>query len=524
MADNNGASLPGDTLEFLKLMGTTPAAPAAPQVSAPQAQDAAEEDVWRPKFKPSAPHAPAGPAAPAAPSVRDAGRPAAPATSPAAPAGPGDTMAFLAALSAPSAPASAPRPPSAAPTGEGAGSTVALPPSAPASSRAAAQPAPDRPATPASAARPARRKPVVIKGGPRRVVRSDGRLPESTPVVDQNRFALSSGHALFASRRRLATWQASLVALACLLALALLFALVWRATQAGIVHEQQQDVVGTTSYDGALSLTPSDDGGYYTVFLVTSTATDQDQIGELSQVVLYRYDKGVTAVQRVVVPANLYVAPSSSGGEAHTLRQVLESQSVTRTLKGIDAALGTRLYNVVVCSQDTFAGFSSVLTGAAAPSSLDADSYLGKVRSNLTLQGIVDFCGKVGALDQSSIRTVNVPVVSMDVAGTAMGQASSTSYRTLLNAVVSAPANAQFDEHGNFAGTQYDESGAPILDEWGIPSGARRNDDGSLAFDENGYLLFGEAQELDENGYPVGTLYDDWGNPILDENGNPVIG
>lgn len=287
-----------------------------------------------------------------------------------------------------------------------------------------------------------RRTPVVIKGGPRRVVRSDGRMPDSTPVEPHVPFSLSSGHALFAPRRRGSAARASLVALACLVAVAVVFAVSWNAAQARITQDARASMVGTSAYDGALSLTPSDDGGYYTAFFVTSTPTDEVQVGDLSAIVLYRYDKDVSSAMRVYVPANLYVAPRSSGAAASTVQGVLADQGVSRALQAVDAALGTRIHDVVVCQDDVFEELSEVLWGRAPASSLDPQSYFGAVRSSLTLEGIAEFCGRVGALDQSGIVEFTIPVTEIDVSGTVMAECTPDAYRYTLGVAESLQAEA----------------------------------------------------------------------------------
>lgn len=397
----------------------------------------------------------------------------------------------------------------------------------PVSTLAAAEPTAVAPAPAGTAACPsadAEPKPVVIKGGPRRVVRADGKWPAMSAAAGQRRFSLSSGHALFTPRREVNPVRSALIAGMALLLVAAVFVAVWFATKASITQDQQQDVVGTSSYDGSLSLTPADDGGYYTVFLVTSTETDEERVGDLAQILMVRTDKGVTVANRVYVPVNLYVKPSGTGETAtpaRTVKDVLATQSIPKTLRAIDDAFGTRLYNVVCCSQETFDKLQAVMEGGASPASIDPSSLLGAVRSNLTLDQIVSYCGKVGAIDQLSIDSYTAPTTDIDVNGTVMAQGSPASYRIAVIMGETMPGNAQIDSNGHFAGTQYDEAGNPLLDADGIPVGALRDPETQqLVFDENGYLQF-YGQQYDERGNPVGTQYDEAGNILLDGWGNP---
>lgn len=416
----------GDTLEFLRIMGIGPSSSGASQ-SAP-ASSATDNE---PKDKGALSGLPPLTAAPAPRSASDAGG-------------------------------------SAKPRGEG----------APYGAAAAVNP-------------PARPKPVVIKGGPRRVVRADGRQPETSYAMGQRRFSLSSGHAMFAPKKRRNLLRETLVALACLAAVAAVFVGVWFAAEASIVRDEQEAIVGTTSYDSALSLTPADDGGYYTVFFITSTETDENTIGELSQILMYRHDKDVTTAMRISVPVNLYLSPDdSTTGEAQTIQQTLADQSIVDALDGIDHAFGIRLYNVVCCQQSVFDLLYAVMTGEADASSVDPSSLLGSVYSNLTLEALVELCGQFGALDQTTIVDRTAPTTDIDVNGTVMAQGSEQLYELSLLLGSTLPGNTQLDANGNLAGTQYDESGAAILDESNAPSGALRDESGNLVFDENGYVQF----------------------------------
>ncbi len=423
-----------------------------------------------------------------------------------------DTMEFLRIVNG--APAGASPAPSAGTGDGGYGGPSAAAASIPDPASGAAYPS----AVPVR--EPEEPKPVVIKGGPRRVVRADGRSPETSYAMGQKRFSFSSGHTLFAPKKRRNRVRDALIALLALALVALAFGVAWVNVSSAIKLDKQQDIVDTTDYDGAISLTPSDDGGYYTCFLVTSDRTDEEHIGELSQVALYRYDKSVTQFILVHVPANLYVAPTSTT-EARTLTDVLDTQSITRALKAVDAGLGTRIYNVVCCDQETFDSLSTVLSGSVASGSFDSASLLGRVYSNMSLDGLVELCGQIGALAVNGVRELTVPTTALDVDGVTMAQATSDTYRSALSLALAVPANAKYDENGNYAGTQYDENGNPLFDSTGAPLGALRDANGNLMFDENGYLQF-SGQRYDENGWPVGTHYDENGNPILDEWGNPA--
>lgn len=378
---------------------------------------------------------------------------------------------------------------------------------------------------------PEEAKPVVIKGGPRRVVRADGRQPDTSYALGQRRFALSSGHEMFAPKKRRNVLRDSIIAVVALVAVALVFVLAWQASQASVTQDKRESLVGTTQYDRALSLTPADDGGYYTVFFVTSTKTNENEIGTLSQVVMYRTDKATTTAMRIYVPENLYVAPNYYSDKALTLQAVLDdSQSLTRALQAVDDAFGIRLYNVVCCEQSVFDSLNAVLDGSASADSIEASSLLGKVRTNLTPENLVAFCGKVGSLDQAAIPSFTAPTTDLDVNGVIMAQGSAASFSAALGSVANYqvvgydseghPIIAQYDDRGNYLGTQYDENGNPLLDENGVPQGALRTEDGSLYFDETGRLQFW-GQQYDDRGNWVGTQYDENGNPILDEWGHP---
>ena len=446
----------------------------------------------------------------------------------------GDTMEFLALMGSAPAPAPAPAPrrsaaqvsnpydsyPYGSPvSGQQAYGSHAPAPAPRPSARRSAAPAAVQP----GAVTPEEPKPVVIKGGPRRVVRADGRQPQMSRALGQQRFEHASGREMFAPQKTRNAARETVMGVVALVFVAVLLLGCWLAANASVTKERQLDVVGTGDYDGSLSLTPANDGGYYTVFLVTSTKTDENQIGTLSQVVMHRTDKAVTTSTQVAVPTNLYVKRNSTT-DPETLQAVLaNSQSVTRALDGIDSALGIRLRNVVCCDEETFAKLAGIMDGSRAASSFDPQSLLGEVRSNLSLEGIVEFCGQVAAVGTANIRQMTVPTTALDVNGTIMAQATPATYSQALSTTLSLAVGGtvQYDAYGNYAGTQYDEWGNPILDANGAPLGALYDPNGNLVFDENGYVQF-YGQQYDERGWPVGTKYDEYGNPILDQWGNPL--
>ncbi len=357
-------------------------------------------------------------------------------------------------------------------------------------------------------------KPVVIKGGPRRVVRADGMQPEMAGARGQRRFSLSSGHQMFVRQRRMTPLTGAIIGVVALVVIALIALASWGVAQSTARHDKQLDVVGTSDYDNSLSLTPANDGGYYTVFFVTSTPTDEETIGTLSQAVLYRTDKAVTTAMRITVPANLAVATSSSDSTMISLADALTQRGVARALQGIDDAFGIRLYEVVVLDQSDFDALSAVMNGTAQASSVDAQELLGRVRSSFTLEQIVEFAGKIATVGPSNITSFDAPTSPRE--GTDLVNGMSDQFRA---AVENGGSTLIRDENGNPAGTQYDEAGNPILDEQGNPAGTIYGEDGQPIV-ENGYLVI-YGQQYDEHGNFVGTQYDEAGNPILDEWGNP---
>ncbi len=378
------------------------------------------------------------------------------------------------------------------------------------------------PSTAGAAARPTKpRGPVVIKGGPRRIMRADGRQPRLGTAMGSRKFEFSSGDEQFVAppSHKLFNLLAPLVVLVVLAGGGAFAYAHANATSTGYAQEQ---LIGTTGYDGALSLTPARDGGYYTVFLVTSTTTDESQIGDLSSVVMYRCDKGVTTAVRINVPHDLYVTPYSSYSKNYySLDKTLkETQSITRTLQSIIDELGVRLYNVVCCDQAEYDKICAYMTGASDDASIfDESALLGRVRTNLSAQGLQGFCSSIRSIGYSSINEFTVPTTDLGAGDVLMRQASSSTYQAALELHL---GNIKYDANGNYYGTQYDENGNPLLDERGNPQGAVyvNIEANQLYFDENGYLVF-YGQHYDANGYPVGTQYDENGNALLDANGNP---
>ncbi len=369
-------------------------------------------------------------------------------------------------------------------------------------------------------------KPVVIKGGPRRVVRADGVQPDTSDAQGQRRFALSSGHEMFVRRRKMGKVTAAIIGVVVLLLIAAIVVACWNVAQSSARHDRQVDAVGTSSYDNALSLTPADDGGYYTVFFVTSTPTNEDEIGTLAQVAMYRTDKARTSAMLVEVPSNLAVSVSSLSGEGGTtlvsLGDVLVSDGVSDALDGIADAFGLRLYDVVVIGQQDFDALSSIMDGTSPTSSVDPQSLLGHVRSSFTLEEIVGFAGDIAAIGAANVGDFTPPTVAHQSSdGQTLLAGLPDQYRGALNIMLSKGVSPVYDEYGYLAGTQYDEYGTPLVDENGNPQGTVYDEAGLPEFDDTGHVLV-YGQRYDENGWPVGTQYDEAGNPLLDEWGNPL--
>lgn len=363
--------------------------------------------------------------------------------------------------------------------------------------------------------------PVVIKGGPRRVSRADGRQPKLGMPMGRRKFEFSNGDQMFVEppKHRLFNILAPVVVLLVLVAGG---AFAYCQSQATSTHYSQEQLIGTTGYDGALSLTPAGDGGYYTAFFVTSTTTDETVIGDLSSVFLYRCDKGVTTAVRVDIPTNLYVTPYSSYSKNYySLDKTLkETQSLTRALQSIIDELGIRIYNVVCCDQAEYDLINAYLGGSSSDTSIfDESKLLGRIRTNLSAEGLLSWCTSIRNIGTSNINEFTVPTTSLGAGDVVMQQASKSTYSTMLQKYL---GNIKYDDRGNYYGTQYDEDGNPILDEKGNPQGCIYTDydAGTLYFDENGYLVF-YGQHYDAQGNPVGTQYDEDGNALLDGNGNP---
>ena len=371
-------------------------------------------------------------------------------------------------------------------------------------------------------------KTIVIKGGPRRVVRADGLAPNLDVPMGQERFELSSGHRMFTRYPRMPKALGALLGLVALALIALVVLAAWNWSKSSITLEEQQGFVATSSYDGALSLTPAEDGGYYTVFLVTSTETNEQQVGELAQAFLYRTDartdRTVSDVVKVNIPLNLSVSDTAADSSSTTapLSEILTSRGVTRALRGIDSAFGVRLYNVIVISQPQFDALSAVIEGRLAPEGFDAESLLGHVRTNLELQQIVDFAGVVASLGGPSVSTFTAPTVDVQSSnGMILAAGQPVEYKLALRAALSGVSGPVLDQYGYPAGTQYDEMGYPLVDGNLNPLGTIYGDDGLPLLDENGYVVI-YGQQYDGNGMPVGTQYDEWGNALLDDYGNPL--
>ncbi len=327
------------------------------------------------------------------------------------------------------------------------------------------------PVTPAERRGP---KPVVIKGGPRRVVRADGKVPKIEDAQGARRFALTSGHAMFVRPQHTSRLIASLVGIAAIAAIVAVIILAWQWSVSSLRLENEQDMVGTSSYDLGISLTPADDGGYYTAFLVTSTPTDVDQIGDLSQVLLYRTPDRPDAASFsgaliISVPVNLSV--SSTTGETTTtvsLADTLADRGVNRALTGISTAFNIRIYNVAVMGQSAFDTVYALLSGQVQASSVDAEGLLGQVRSNLTLQGLVDYAGKIGTAGGSALPMFVAPTTAVESAtGAALvagnPEAFLSTLTATLNPVVDTPEGE--GEDGEFVDEGGDGDWAPEFEE-----------------------------------------------------------
>lgn len=346
-------------------------------------------------------------------------------------------------------------------------------------------------------------KPVVIKGGPRRVVRADGKMPQTGNALGQKKFQLSSGHEMFELPKKRSKVVASLVGIVVIIGIIAIIIAAWQWSKSSLLQEQREALVSSSSYSYSLSLTPADDGGYYTVFFITD-GTDENTVGNLQNILLYRTPERpdrdtFTGALQISVPTNLAVSTTSSDNVSTTasIADILSTSGVTRALTGIDAAFNLRCYNVVVVGQQQYSQLGNVFDGTQAASSFDTDQLFGHVRSNLSLQDIVDYAGKVAATG-TPITSFEAPTTAID---TGLVAGSPDLYTTALTNAL-AGITTELDENGNPVGTLYDEEGNVIY-----------NDDGTIA-------LYG--QQYDENGNPVGTHYDDAGNALFDENGNPL--
>jgi hypothetical protein len=295
-------------------------------------------------------------------------------------------------------------------------------------------------------------KPVVIKGGPRRVVRADGRAPQLGTPIGQKHFSLSSGHEMFRRPRRISRVTASVIGVICITLVIAIIEIAWTWSNVSARTREQEQLVDTSIYDTSLSLTPAVDGGYYTVFFITSTPTNENQIGTLQQILMYRTPErpdrsSFSSAVRVSVPTDLAVSVTSSDGTSSTasISDVLASTGVTRALTGIDSAFGLRCYNVVVIGTDYFDQIEGLLTGKLSASDVDADSLLGHVRSNLSLQGIVDYAAKIGAAEGENIASFVAPTNEVTTtSGVTLSAGSSEQYLEALNSVL-ANDSAQAD-------------------------------------------------------------------------------
>lgn len=377
---------------------------------------------------------------------------------------------------------------------------------------------------------PAAPQPVVIKGGPRRVVRADGRAPKLGTPAGHRRFFLSSGNKLFVPHKRMPRALAVVIGILAIILVIAGVTAAWMWSNANSLRHAQEQVVGTASYNGSLSLTPAVDGGYYTVVMVASPV-DHAQIGPLSDILMYRTaerpDKApYTGAVCAQVPTNLAVSSTNAQGVSSTssIADVLSNTGVSRALAGIDSSFDLRLYNVIVVDADTYPVLSGLLDGTTSADSVDASSLLGHVRSNMSLQGVVDYAAKVGAAAGTSIVTFQAP--TSDVVGAAgenLVAGSPAQFQVALsNALAGKSSSALLDENGYPVGTAYDEAGNPILDANGYPQGTLYAEDGvTPLYNEDGSVVV-YGQQYDENGNPIGTAYDENGYPIFDDNGNPA--
>ncbi len=349
-------------------------------------------------------------------------------------------------------------------------------------------------------------KPVVIKGGPRRVVRADGRTPEIGDALGQRRFELSSGHEMFSAPKRPSKLIASVIGAAAIVGIIVVVIVAWHWSTSSLRLEAERSMVSSSSYSYALSLTPANDGGYYTAFFITSTPTTADGIGSLSRILLYRTTErpdrdSFSGAVAVSVPTNLAVSTTSSSNESTTasIADILANVGPVRSLTGIETAFSIRCYNVVITDEDHFAAISTLLDGSVPASSFDAESLLGHVCSNLSLDDLVAYAGKVGSATGGSITVFEAPTTPVaSASGETLAAGSPDRFLTALHDAVAGvtPATTSGD-----VATTYDAEGNEL------------SADAAATY---------EGQQYDAQGYPVGTHYNESGEPLLDENGNPV--
>ena len=314
-------------------------------------------------------------------------------------------------------------------------------------------------------------KPVVIKGGPRRVVRADGVDPSGGAATRQRRFALSSGHALFTRPRRMSKAAALGIGLASIALIVVVVLACWSFAQSSIRAEKQQALLGTSNYDTVLSLTPANDRGYYTLVYVTSTPTDEDQIGTLSRAILYRTDKDVTQAIRIDLPLNVSVTSTKYGTQSMASVLSDPDRGMNPAMQGVVNNLGIRLYECAVMDEDEYAALEPVFEGSAPASSVNPDALVGHVRSSFTAEQLLDFAGKIAALGgSSSLQTLSVPFTTgVDAQGGSVEVCTPEQYSQALEELLHPSPNT--DEWGNPVGTVYvtDELGDVQFDDDGNP-------------------------------------------------------
>lgn len=345
--------------------------------------------------------------------------------------------------------------------------------------------------------KPSGSRPIVIKGGPRRVVRADGRAPKLDTPTAQDRFELSSGHAMFQRPRRMSHLLAGIIGLVCIGLAIATFAGAWMYSNYSLRLRSMNAAVSNTLYNYSLSLTPAVDGGYYTTFFVTSTSTTDLELGELAHIYSYRTVErpdrdSFTKPVMISIPINLAVSTSASGtSSTAAVSQIIHDVGINRALTGIDRSFNIRQYNVVVIDQAHFDQLLAIINGTSSADDFDVNSLLGHVRSNLSLQGIVDYCAKVGAVSAGGITSFEAPTNPVtSSSGEALVAGSAAQFASALSNVLQGiSTTSSVDALGNPWGTQYDENGNPILDEAGNPWGTQYDENGNPIYDENGNLV-----------------------------------